>query len=274
MNVASLKTKANSALNVDIKNKIMLKKIFLTISLIACTFAASVASAGYLHNPMENPVVLRDVVPTPGNVFGFAPAKKDAQHPDSTLNHFANGDYASFESVGNYREIRIKYHEYVSDRLDELMAQNIPLSEKARAAVKIRNDARLATYLDDEGNVKPGLENGYKAALKREEKNTYEYFRQKKGLSDEEIIQSAYGSNAGMDAILGLYDRHFNAYKILIPPQVLASMNEEEKAAYDKVYARFVASSQKQRGKRGYLYFLEPELAKKMLVQLVHVYNY
>lgn len=252
----------------------MFKNLFLLLFSIFAVGSSQIALAGYLHNPMENPVVLRDVVPAPGNVFGYAPAKRDAAHPDSTLNHFAGGDYASFESVGNYREIRIKYHEYVSDRLDELMAQNIPLSEKARAAVKIRNDARLATYLDDNGKVKPGLENGYKAALKREEKNTYEYFRQKKGLSDEEIIQSAYGSNAGMDAILGLYDRHFYAYKILVPPQVLASMNDEEKEAYDKVYARFVASSQKQRGKRGYLYFLEPELAKKMLVQLVHVYNY
>lgn len=252
----------------------MLKKSVVSLFFIAASLVSNIATAGYLHNPMDNPVVLRDVVLAPGNVFGYAPARRDKQHPNSTLHHFAGGDYAHFDSVGNYRQIRIKYHEYVSDRLDELMAQNISMEEKARAAVKIRNGARLATYLDDEGKVKSGLENGYKAALKREEKNTYEYFRQKKGLSDEEIIQSAYGSNAGMDAILGLYDRHFNAYKILVPPQVIVSMNEEEKAAYDKVYARFVASSQRQRDKRSYLYFLEPQLAKKMLVQLVHVYNY
>lgn len=252
----------------------MLKKSFVLLFFIAASCMSQVAFAGYLHNPMENPLVLRDVVPAPGNVFGYAPARRDAQHRDSTLHHFATGDFASFESVGNYRQIRIKYHEYVSDRLDELMAQNISMEEKARAAVKIRNEARLATYFDDEGKVKPGLENGYKAALKRAEKNTYEFFRDKKGLSDEEIIQSAYGSNAGMDAVLGLYDRHFNAYKILVPPQVIDSMNKEEKAAYDKVYARFVAASQKQRDKRSYFYFLDPQLAKKMVVQLVHVYNY
>lgn len=252
----------------------MIKKSVVSLFFVAASFVSQIAMAGYLHNPLENPVVLRDVVPAPGNVFGYAPAKKDAEHPDSTLHHFAGGDFASFESVGNYRQIRIKYHEYVSDRLDELMAQNIPLAEKARAAIKIRNDARLATYFDDEGKVKPGLENGYKAALKRAEKNSYEFFHDKKGLSDEEIIHSAYGSNAGMDAVLGLYDRHFNAYKILVAPQVLASMNEEEKAAYEKVYARFVAASQKKRDKRSYLYFLEPQLAKKMVVQLVHVYNY
>lgn len=252
----------------------MLKKSVVALFFIAASFASQVALAGYLHNPMENPVVLRDVVPAPGNVFGYAPARKDVAHPDSTLHHFASGDFASYETVGKYRQIRIQYHEYVSQRLDELMAQNISMEEKARAAIKIRNDARLATYLDAGGKVKPGLENGYKAALKREEKNTYEYFHGKKGLSDDEIIQSAYGSNAGMDAVLGLYDRHFNAYKILVSPQVLASMNEEEKVAYDKVYARFVASTQKDRSKRSYLYFLEPQLAKKMLVQLVHVYEY
>lgn len=252
----------------------MFKNLFVLLFSIFAFCNFQTAFAGYLHNPMENPVVLRDVVPAPGTVFGYAPARKDSQHPDSTLHNFARGNFASFESVGNYRQIRIKYHEYVSERLDELMGQKISMKEKARAAVKIRNEARLATYLDDAGKVKPGLENGYKAALKREEKNTYEYFRKKKGLSDEEIIQSAYGSNAGMDAVLGLYDRHFNAYKILVPPQVVASMNKEEKAAYDKVYAIFVASGQKERDKRSYLYFLEPQLAKKMLVQLVNVYNY
>lgn len=252
----------------------MLKKSVISLIFLAASFVSQIAMAGYLHNPMENPDVLRDVVPAPGNVFGYAPARKDAQHPDSTLHHFAGGNFASFESVGNYRQIRIKYHEYVADRLDELMTQNITMQEKARAAVKIRNDARLATYFDDEGKIKAGLENGYKAALKRAEKNTYEYFHDKKGLSDEEIIQSAYGSNAGMDAVLGLYDRHFNAYKILVPPHVLATMTAEEKAAYDKVYNRFVAATQRQRDKRSYLYFLEPHLAKKMVVQLVHVYNY
>lgn len=250
------------------------KQLFILLFSILLVFNFQTAFASYLHNPMENPVVLRDVVPAPGNVFGYAPARRDAEHPDSTLHHFANGNFSSFESVGKYREIRIKYHEYVSDRLDELMVRNISMEEKARAAVKIRNEARLCTYLDDEGKVKPGLENGYKAALKRAEKNTYEYFHDKKGLSDDEIIQSAYGSNAGMDAVLGLYDRHFNAYKILVSPQVITSMNEKEKAAYDKVYTRFVAASQRERDKRSYLYFLSPQLAKKMLVQLVNVYNY
>lgn len=252
----------------------MLKKIFVTTFFMATILASQIVSAGYLHNPMENPVVLRDVVPASGNVFGFAPARKDAQHPDATLNHFTNMNFADFESVGRYRQVRIQYHEYVSDRLDELMAQNISLADKARAAIKIRNDARLATYLDDEGKVKPGLESGYKAALKRAEKNTYEYFRDKKQLSDEEIIQSAYGSNAGMDAVLGLYDRHFNAYKILVPPKVLESMTEQEKAAYNKLYANFVHSSQRTRDKRSYIYFLEPQLAKKMIVHLVKFHNY
>lgn len=252
----------------------MLKHLFILLFSILAVLNSQIACAGYLHNPMENPVVLRDVVPAPGNVFGYAPARRDAQHPDSTLHHFASGNFASFESVGKYRQIRIQYHEYVSDRLDELMQQKLTLQEKARAAVKIRNEARLSTYFDEEGKVKPGLENGYKAALKRAEKNTYEFFHDKKGMSDEAIIESAYGSNAGMDAVLGLYDRHFNAYRILLPPQVVASLSVEEKSAYDKVYARFVAASQKERDKRSYLYFLEPQLAKKMLVQLVNVYNY
>lgn len=255
-----------------------LKKTLLMTLLLVVAFASSPASpkalAGYLHNPMENPEVLRDVVPAPGNVFGYAPAKKDAKHPHSTLHHFAIGDFASFDSVGRYRDIRIKYHEYVSERLDALMAENIPLSEKARAAVKIRNDARLATYFDDEGKIKEGLESWYKAAFKRAEKNTYEYFRDKKGLTDEEIIQSAYRSNAGMDAVLGLYDRHFTAYKILVPPKVIETMNEQEKAAYNKLYAHFVHSSQKQRDKRSYLYFLEPQVAKKIIVHLVKFNNY
>lgn len=252
----------------------MFKHLFILLYSALVVLNSQTAFAGYLHNPMENPVVLRDVVPAPGNVFGYAPARRDVTHPDSTLHHFASGNFASFESVGNYRQVRIQYHEYVSDRLDELMAQDISMEEKARAAVKIRNDARLATYFDADGKVKSGLERGYKAALNRAEKNTYEYFHDKKGLSDEEIIQSAYGSNAGMDAVLGLYDRHFNAYKILVSPKVIESMNADEKAAYDKVYARFVAASQRQRDKRSYLYFLEPYLAKKMVVQLVHVYNY
>lgn len=252
----------------------MLKKSLLSLFFIAASFACQVAFAGYLHNPMENPEVLRDVVPAPGNVFGFAPARKDAIHPNSTLHHFAGGDFAHFESVGKYREIRIQYHEYVAERLDNLMAQDIPLAEKARAAVEIRNKARLATYFDDEGKIKPGLENGYKAALKRAEKNTYEYFHNQKGLSDDEIIQSAYGSNAGMDAVLGLYDRHFNAYKILVSPTVIESMNEQEKKAYERLYTHFIHSSQRERDKRSYLYFLEPQLAKKMIVHLVRFNNY
>ena len=77
-----------------------------------------------------------------------------------------------------------------------------------------------------------------------------------------------------MDAVLGLYDRHFNAYKILVSPTGIESMNEQEKKAYDRLYTHFIHSSQRERDKRSYLYFLEPQLAKKMIVHLVRFNNY
>lgn len=249
----------------------LLLVLFLVL-VASCTTMRNVEA--YMHDPLDNPQVLRDTVKEPGNVFGFAPAKRDKEHPNSTLHNFAGADFASFAKVGYYRQQRIDYHEYVVERLDAIMAQNISLEEKARAAVKVRNDARLAAYLDKQGKVKPGMESGYQAAVARAKKNTYEYFHNEKKLSDEEIFQSAYGSNAGMDAVLGLYDRYFSDYKILVPSRVIKGLNPEEKQAYDRLYAKLSHMSLKQREQLSYLYFMEPEVAAKLIVHLVKWYKY
>lgn len=247
-------------------------QIVLTILLSISSFVASSFAEAYMHDPLDNPVVLRDTVINRKNVFGFAPAKRDEKHPHSTLANFADSDFASFASVGKYRQTRIDYHEYVVARLDELMEKPLSPEARARAAIKIRSEARIASYLDAEGKVKPGMELGYKAALRRAERNTYEYFRKKRKMSNQEIFQSAYGANAGMDAVLGLYDRNFAAYKILVPSKVVASLNSEELKAYNRLYAHFSRLSLRQRDKLSFLYFMEPKLAAKMIVHLANWY--
>jgi len=251
-----------------------LQKLVLSLTLV---LAASSLVQGnleaYMHDPLDNPKVVRDTVVAPENVFGFAPAKKDKEHPDSTLSKFAKVKFSSFAEVERYRKARIEYHELVVERLDALMTKELTLEEKARAAVKLRNDARLASFLDAKGQVKPGFEKGYQNALESAKKYTYAYFRNEKGLNDEEIIQSAYGTNAGMDAVLGLYDRYFSTYKILLPSRTVKSLNPIEKRAYDKVYARFVKMSIKKRDNMSYLYFMEPKTAAKMLVHLANWYE-
>ena len=179
------------------------------IALFAFTVSAY-AAGYYIHDPMENPKAAADIIVDPDAVYGYAP------NPDSVrLGAFAKYDWSDATFVAQMKQEREAYHESIRELYQakaDMEAQGKSVEEIARTVSNRRNEMRIEAYKDNpdglatlkESNLeKYGNENG----------GTPEYYYEKTG-SWEAVIEKAFSTNAGADAMLGLYDKYYNTYYI------------------------------------------------------------
>ena len=190
-----------------------LKRSIAVFVLVVVLFAFPVsayAAGYYTHDPMENPKAAADIIVDPDAVYGYAP------NPDSVrLGAFAKYDWSDEAFVAQMKQEREAYHESIHELYQmkvDMEAQGGSVEEIARAISNRRNEMRIEAYKDDpdglatlkESNLeKYGNENG----------GTPEYYYEKTG-SWEAVIEKAFSTNAGADAILGLYDTYYDTYYI------------------------------------------------------------
>ena len=173
-----------------------------------------IRTLSFKNNPADNPKVLKDAIVDPNAIYGFRPSE------DGSLAKFAKARWDNPISVAKYRADRIDYHvrneEVIKQMYKDMTADGRATEEIAMAVNEFRNQSRINAYLDSNGNVKAGKEEGYAAALRRKEENSYERLiagtRDETGKiikppkTPEEIIISAMRGNPGMDACTGLTD--------------------------------------------------------------------
>ena len=193
-------------------NRTIKRTIAFFVFVIALfAFTASAFAAGYyVHDPMENPKAAADIIVDPDAVYGYAP------NPDSVrLGAFAKYDWSDAAFVAQMKQEREAYHESIHELYQtkaDMEAQGKSVEEIARTVSNRRNEMRIEAYKDNpdglatlkESNLeKYGNENG----------GTPEYYYEKTG-SWEAVIEKAFLTNAGADAILGLYDTYYDTYYI------------------------------------------------------------
>lgn len=190
-----------------------LKRSIAVFAFVIALFAFTVsayAAGYYVHDPMENPKAAADIIVDPDAVYGYAP------NPDSTrLGAFAKYDWSDAAFVAQMKREREAYHESIHELYQmkaNMEADGKTVEEIARTVSNRRNEMRIEAYKDDpdglatlkESNLqKYGNENG----------GTPEYFYEKTG-SWEAVIEKAFSTNAGADAMLGLYDTYYDTYYI------------------------------------------------------------
>lgn len=176
------------------------------------------AGSAYFHDPRENPSAMADIVENPDAVYGFSPDPES-----SRLGAYAEYDWTDPEVVEKGRQDRIAYHESLNGLyaiLFEMRSDGASIEEMARAVSAERNRLRLESYRDDPD----GLEKVKKSNLETygdENGPTADSLFEKYG-SWETVIQKAFGTNAGMDACVGLYDDYYSLYVELgmIAPEI------------------------------------------------------
>lgn len=183
----------------------------LTVIVTLLLSAAPASAAGYyVHDPMENPKAAADIVVDPSAVYGYAP------NPDSPrLGVYARYDWSDEDFVAEMRQQREEYHESIKALYQikaDMETEGKSVEEIARAVSTRRNEIRMEAYQDDP----EGLEQLRQSNLEtygNENGGTPDYFYAKYG-SWETVIEKAFATNAGADAILGLYDLYYDTYII------------------------------------------------------------
>lgn len=179
--------------------------------LVVFAFMVSTHAAGYyIHDPMDNPKAAADIVVDPNAVYGYAP------NPESTrLGTFAGYDCSDEAFVAQMRQEREDYHASVHELYQmkaDMEAEGKSVEEIARAVSTRRNEIRMEAYKDDPEGLEK-LKESNLATFGNENGGTPDYFYQKYG-SWETVIEKAFSTNAGADAILGLYDKYYDTYYI------------------------------------------------------------
>lgn len=180
-----------------------------TLPLPAFAQAPAATEFRYEHDPRINPKAMADIEVNPEAVYGFSP------RTDGGLAEYASLDWTDPEWVNGEtgRQARIAYHESHQEMyvmLDEMRAEGKDIEEIARAVSAKRNELRLASYANDpEGLERVKARN--KEEYGQEEGPLPEQLYEKLG-SWELVLQSAFNTNPGMDACLGLYDDYYNFY--------------------------------------------------------------
>ena len=213
------------------------------IALFALTVSAY-AAGYYVHDPMDNPKAAADIIVDPDAVYGYAP------NPDSVrLGAFAKYDWSDESFVAQMKQEREAYHESIRELYQmkaDMEAEGKSVEEIARAVSNRRNEMRIEAYKDDpdglatlkESNLqKYGNENG----------GTPEYFYEKTG-SWEAVIEKAFSTNPGADAMLGLYDKYYDTYYIAdgsdqTEPETVV---ETSQASTEPTAAKFIESTSDQ----------------------------
>lgn len=229
-------------------NRTIKRTIALFVFVIALfAFTASAFAAGYyVHDPMENPKAAADIIVDPDAVYGYAP------NPDSVrLGAFAKYDWSDAAFVAQMKQEREAYHESIHELYQmkaDMEAQGESVEEIARAISNRRNEMRIEAYEDNpdglatlkESNLeKYGNENG----------GTPEYYYEKTG-SWEAVIEKAFLTNAGADAILGLYDTYYDTYYIAddTEPTESETVAEPSQAVTEPTTTALIESTPDQAG--------------------------
>jgi len=170
-------------------------------------FAADPATI-FVHDPRFNATAMADVLVDPEAVYGFRP------NPLSkSIGKFALSDWTDPEVVEKARQERIAYHENMSSMYETLItmaAEGKSVEEIARTVSRMRNELRKASYKDNP----EGLELMKQRNLEKygnEDGPTPESLYEKLG-SWEAVAASAFSTNPGMDACLGIYDDYHIYY--------------------------------------------------------------
>lgn len=165
----------------------------------------------YIHDPRDNPEAMEDIIENPDAVYGFSP------NPDShRLGPSADSDWTSPKFVEGAREARRAYHESKESMIDilyQMREEGASIEEMARAVSKERNRLRLESYKDDPKGLADVKASNLKA-YGHEDGPTPDEIYEKCG-SWEGVLQSAFGTNMGMDACCGLYDEYYWLYQEL-----------------------------------------------------------
>ena len=229
-------------------NRTIKRTIAFFVFVIALfAFTASAFAAGYyVHDPMENPKAAADIIVDPDAVYGYAP------NPDSVrLGAFAKYDWSDAAFVAQMKQEREAYHESIHELYQmkaDMEAQGESVEEIARAISNRRNEMRIEAYKDNpdglatlkESNLeKYGNENG----------GTPEYYYEKTG-SWEAVIEKAFLTNAGADAILGLYDTYYDTYYIAddTEPTESETVAEPSQAVTEPTTTALIGSTPDQAG--------------------------
>ena len=169
---------------------------------------AEPAPFAYQHDPRENPSAMADIIENPKAVYGFSP------NPESSrLGTYAEYDWTDAAVVEQGRQDRIAYHESLNalyDILYKTRDEGKSIEEMARAVSTERNRLRLESYKDDPEGLKKVKESNLET-YGNENGPTPDSLYEKYG-SWETVIQKAFGTNAGMDACVGLYDDYYALY--------------------------------------------------------------
>ena len=159
---------------------------------------------------MDNPKAAADIVVDPTAVYGYAP------NPDSTrLGTYAQYDWSDEAFVAEMRAQREEYHESIKELYQikaDMEAEGKSVEEIARAVSTRRNELRFEAYKDDPEGLEK-LKESNLATFGNEFGGTPDYFYAKYG-SWETVIEKAFSTNAGADAVLGLYDEYYYTYII------------------------------------------------------------
>ncbi len=186
---------------------------FFTLVFAAFIFVntAVTANASYDHDPMMNPKTAEDIVENPEAVYGYSP------NPNSKrLGSYADMAWTDKATVEAGRQSRIEYYNDMKSLMDlanSLMAKGESTEKIARAVSAKRNEIRIASYKNDPDGLARLYESNL-ATYGNKEGPTADSLYKKYG-SWTTVLQKAFSVNSGMDACLGLYDEHYQLYKVV-----------------------------------------------------------
>lgn len=215
------------------------------IALFAFTVSAY-AAGYYVHDPMENPKAAADIIVDPDAVYGYAP------NPDSVrLGAFAKYDWSDEAFVAQMKQEREAYHESIYELYQmkvDMEAQGGSVEEIARAISNRRNEMRIEAYKDDPDGLATLKESNLEK-YGNETGGTPEYYFEKTG-SWEAVIEKAFSTNAGADAILGLYDTYYDTYYIAddTEPTESETVAEPSQAVTEPTTTALIESTPDQAG--------------------------
>ena len=124
-----------------------------------------------------------------------------------------NEEAVEIEAINEEVEIENAENEAKASMIDilyEMREKGASIEEMARAISIERNRIRLESYKDDPQRLKIVKESNLKT-YGHEEGPTPDQLYDKLG-SWTSVIQSAFGTNMGMDACCGLYDEYYQLY--------------------------------------------------------------
>ena len=159
----------------------------------------------YKHNPMDNPKAAKDIVEDPNAVYGYSP------NPESDrIGKYSDYDWTDRKQVELVKARREVYHiknANIKNLVDAMRRQGASIEEIARAVNELRNQNRLNDYINDPVGLEKVKQSNLKVYGNKNGLTAEDAY--KKYGSWENVIERSMGSNPGMDACCGLYDKYY-----------------------------------------------------------------